>query len=88
MFEPNDHLFTPVDEERPGAWCACGNWASVTGRSRSSTTSPASWRRTTKAPLAMVNFVGEERQYFAGLYAPAMIPAVPARRPRPTTRRG
>jgi GAF domain-containing protein len=31
----------------------------------------------TKAPLAMVNFVDEERQYFAGLYAPAMIPGGP-----------
>jgi signal transduction protein with GAF and PtsI domain len=41
--------------------------------------------RTTEAPYAMVNFIDEERQFFAGLYAgneavrPA--PAVPRRRP-------
>jgi GAF domain-containing protein len=32
---------------------------------------------TAKAPLAMVNFVGEDRQYFAGLYAPSLIEGGP-----------
>ncbi|UQA91763.1 GAF domain-containing protein [Streptomyces halobius] len=32
--------------------------------------------RTTRAPYAMVNFIDEHRQYFAGLYAPAQDRAV------------
>jgi GAF domain-containing protein len=31
----------------------------------------------TGAPLAMVNFIGEERQYFAGLHAPTLVPGGP-----------
>ncbi|MEU6372908.1 GAF domain-containing protein [Streptomyces sp. NPDC046909] len=37
----------------------------------------------TEAPYAMVNFIGEDRQFFAGLHTPAVRPVVPADEAKP-----
>ena len=77
MFEPNEHLFTPVDEEAPHRVVRLRELGLGDRPEPEVDDFARMLATTTKAPLAMVNFVGEERQYFAGLYAPAFIPGGP-----------
>jgi len=77
MNEQNDDMFTPVDEEAPRRVVRLRELG-VGERPEPEFDDFARVLATTaKAPLAMVNFVGEERQYFAGLYAPAMVQGGP-----------
>jgi GAF domain-containing protein len=77
MIEPEGHMFRPVDEEAPRRVKRLAEL----GLGEEPTPEFDEFARilatSTNAPLAMVNFVGEERQYFAGLYAPAFIQGGP-----------
>jgi signal transduction protein with GAF and PtsI domain len=77
IYEPPGHLFTPVDEEAPRRVVRLREL----GLGQSPDPEFDEFARTlasaTKAPLAMVNFIDEDRQYFAGLYAPSLVPAGP-----------
>ena len=76
MFESTD-MITPVDEEAPSRMVRL-RALGLGERPEPEFDDFASLLATsTKAPLAMVNFVGEDRQYFAGLYAPALIAGGP-----------
>jgi len=72
IYEPPGHLFTPVDEEAPR------RVARLRELGLGETPDPEfdEFARTlasaTKAPFAMVNFIDEDRQYFAGLFAPGL----------------
>jgi GAF domain-containing protein len=77
MFDPNAHLFTPVDEQAPNRVKRLRELGLGERPEPEFDDFASMLATTTKAPLAMVNFVGEERQYFAGLYAPAMISGGP-----------
>src|SRR5246127_4461350 len=77
MYEPVGHLFTPADEDAPARVARLRELRlgehtepAVDGFARM--VAPPN-----KAPLAMVNFIGDDRHYFAGLHAPSMIQGGP-----------
>ena len=73
MYETNERLFAPVDEEAPRRVMRLRELG-LGERPEPEFDDFASMLATsTGAPLAMVNFVSEDRQYFAGLYAPAFV---------------
>ena len=76
-YEPAGHLFTPVDEEAPRRIMRLREL----GLGKRPDPEFDEFARTlasaTKSPLSMVNFIDEDRQYFAGLYAPDLVQAGP-----------
>ena len=77
MLGPNDHLFTPVDEEAAHRVTRLRELGLGDRPEPEFDEFARMLATSTNAPLAMVNFVGEKRQYFAGLYAPAFIAGGP-----------
>jgi GAF domain-containing protein len=77
MFDPPEHMFTPVDEEAPRRMTRLRELGLGDRPEPEFDDFARMLATSTKAPLAMVNFVGEDRQYFAGLYAPAFIEGGP-----------
>jgi GAF domain-containing protein len=77
MFQANDHLFTPVDEEAPRRVVRLRELGLGEQPEPEFDDYARMLATSTNSPLAMVNFVGEHRQYFAGLHAPAFIPGGP-----------
>jgi len=72
-----DHLFTPADDEAPQRVARLREL----GLGQRPEPELDEFARTMAiaagTPLAMVNFIGHERQYFAGLHAPALVPGGP-----------
>jgi len=77
MFEPEGHLFTPLDEEAPRRVERLRQLGLGEKPEPEFDDFARMLATSTKAPLAMVNFIDEKRQYFAGLHAPAMIQGGP-----------
>lgn len=75
MYEPAGHLFTPVDEEAPRRVVRLRELGLGQRPDPEFDEFARNLANDTKAPLAMVNFIDEERQYFAGLYAPSLVQA-------------
>jgi len=75
--EQPGHLFRPVDEEAPRRVVRLRE-LDLGQRPEPEFDDFARMLATSaKSPLAMVNFVDDERQYFAGLYAPGLTQAAP-----------
>lgn len=77
MFEPSGHLFTPVDAEAPRRVTRLHELGLGDRPDPEFDEFARALAGATKAPLAMVNFIDEHRQYFAGLYAPSLVQAAP-----------
>lgn len=77
IYEPEGHLFRPLDEEAPRRVERLRELGLGEKPEPEFDDFARMLATSTKAPLAMVNFIDEERQYFAGLHAPAMIPGGP-----------
>jgi signal transduction protein with GAF and PtsI domain len=73
IYEPSGHLFTPVDEEAPRRVVRLRELGLGERPEPEFDEFARSLATTSKAPLAMVNFIDENRQYFAGLYAPDLV---------------
>jgi GAF domain-containing protein len=77
MFDSTEHLFTPLDQEAPRRVMRLHE-LDLGERPEPEFDDFAQMLATsTGAPLAMVNFVDENRQYFAGLHAPAFVAGGP-----------
>jgi GAF domain-containing protein len=77
MYEPGAHLFTPADEDAPQRVSRLRELGLGEHPEPEFDDFARMLATSTKAPLAMVNFIGEDRQYFAGLHAPAMVSGGP-----------
>jgi GAF domain-containing protein len=77
MYGQNGDIFTPVDEEASRRVVRLRELDLGHHPEPEFDDFARMLATSTKSPLAMVNFVDEERQYFAGLYAPALIPGGP-----------
>jgi GAF domain-containing protein len=77
MFETNDRLFTPVDEEAPRRVMRLRELGLGERPEPEFDEFARILATSTGSPLAMVNFVSEDRQYFAGLHAPAFVAGGP-----------
>jgi GAF domain-containing protein len=77
MSDTGHHLFTPVDEEAPRRMMRLRELGLGERPLPEFDEFARMLATSTNAPLAMVNFVGDERQYFAGLYAPALVAGSP-----------
>lgn len=77
MFEPAGHLFTPMDEDAPKRVARLRELGLGDRPEPEFDEFARMLATSTKSPLAMVNFIGDERQYFAGLHAPAMVQGGP-----------
>jgi signal transduction protein with GAF and PtsI domain len=75
IYEPAGHLFTPVDEEAARRVVRLRELGLGERPEPEFDEFARTLATTTKAPLAMVNFIDENRQYFAGLYAPDLVQA-------------
>jgi GAF domain-containing protein len=73
IYEQNEHIFTPVDEEAPRRVVRLRELGLGERPEPEFDDFARMLATSTNAPLAMVNFVSEDRQYFAGLHAPAMV---------------
>jgi len=76
-FQPTEHLFTPADPEAPQRVARLRELGLGEQPEPEFDDFARMLANSTKAPLAMVNFISEDRQYFAGLHAPAMIQGGP-----------
>jgi GAF domain-containing protein len=77
MYDSTGNLFTPSDEEAPTRVARLRELR-LGDRPEPEFDEFARLLATSaKAPLAMVNFIGEETQYFAGLHAPALVQGGP-----------
>jgi GAF domain-containing protein len=76
-YELAGDLFTPVDEEAPRRVVRLRELGLVERPEPEFDEFARALATATKAPLAMVNFIDEHRQYFAGLYAPSLVQAGP-----------
>ena len=76
-FEPVGHLFTPADEDAPARVARLRELGLGEHPEQEFDEFARMLANSTKAPLAMVNFIGEDRQYFAGLHAPSMVQGGP-----------
>jgi GAF domain-containing protein len=70
IYEPAGHLMTPLDEEAPRRVARLRELGLGQAPDPEFDDFARALATTTDAPLAMVNFIGENRQFFAGLYAP------------------
>lgn len=77
MFEPAGHLFTPTDEDAPRRVARLRELGLGDHPEPEFDEFARMLATSTKSPLAMVNFIGDERQYFAGLHAPALAQGGP-----------
>lgn len=77
MFDPADNLFNPADEEAPRRVARLRELGLGERPEPEFDDFARMLANSTKAPLAMVNFVGEDKQYFAGLHAPGLIAGGP-----------
>lgn len=77
QYVQSDNLFTPVDEEAGRRMVRLRELDLGERPEPEFDDFARALAISTEAPLAMVNFVSEERQYFAGLYAPALVPGGP-----------
>jgi GAF domain-containing protein len=77
MYEPVGHLFTPADEDASARIARLRELGLGEHPEPQFDDFARMLATSTKAPLAMVNFIGEDRQYFAGLHAPSMVPGGP-----------
>ena len=80
-YEPAGHLFTPVDQEAPRRVMRLRELGLGKRPDAEFDEFARTLANATKAPLSMVNFIDEDRQYFAGLYAPDLVqggPGAPA----------
>jgi GAF domain-containing protein len=68
-YDPTDHLLTPMDEEAPRRMKRLHQLGLGDAPDPEFDEFARDLARMTNAPFAMVNFIDEERQYFAGLYA-------------------
>ncbi len=71
IYEPSGHLLTPVDEEAPRRAARLRELGLGEHPDPEFDEFARSLATATNAPFAMVNFIDENRQYFAGLYSPA-----------------
>jgi GAF domain-containing protein len=76
IYEPSGHLLVPVDAEAPRRVQRLRELGLGQGPDPEFDEFARLLATSTGAPFAMVNFIDEERQYFAGLYSPAQ--AAPA----------
>lgn len=77
MFEPAGHLFTPADEDAPRRVARLRELGLGDRPEPEFDEFARMLATSTKSPLAMVNFIGDELQYFAGLHAPALVQGGP-----------
>lgn len=70
IYEPVGHLMTPVDAEAPKRVARLRELGLGEQPDPEFDEFARSLAAAVKAPFAMVNFIGEDRQFFAGLYAP------------------
>jgi GAF domain-containing protein len=77
MFDSTEHLFTPADAEASRRVMRLRELGLGERPEPEFDDFARMLATTSNAPLAMVNFIDEERQYFAGLHAPAMIAGAP-----------
>lgn len=75
IYEPAGHLLTPTDEEAPRRIARLRELGLGDQPDPEFDEFARSLAAATGAPFAMVNFIDENRQYFAGLYSPASAPA-------------
>jgi GAF domain-containing protein len=75
--EPITHLFTPPDAEAPQRVARLKELGLGVRPEPEFDDFARVLATLSKSPLAMVNFIGENRQYFAGLHTPAMIQGGP-----------
>jgi GAF domain-containing protein len=75
--ERTDKLFTPADAEAPQRVARLRELGLGERPEPEFDDFARMLATSTGAPLAMVNFISEDRQYFAGLHAPAMIGSAP-----------
>ncbi len=68
-------LLTPEDKEAPARTRRLARWAWANTRTRPSTPTRTSVAELTGTPYAMVNFIDENRQFFAGLHLPRRLRA-------------
>lgn len=73
--QPAPHLFTPADTDAPRRAGRLRELGLGQRPDPEFDDFAARLAEDTGAPLAMVNFIGGDRQYFAGLYAPSLIQA-------------
>lgn len=67
-YDRNDHLLTPVDRDVPQRMARLRELGLGEAPSPEFDEFARNLAETTSAPFAMVNFIDEDRQYFAGLY--------------------
>lgn len=77
MYEPVAHLFTPADEEAPVRAARLRELGLGTHPEPEFDDFARMLATTTKSPLAVVNFIGEREQYFAGMHGPTVVQAGP-----------
>lgn len=68
-YEPEGHMLTPVDQEAPQRLLRLRELGLGENPDPDFDEFACNLAQTTGAPFAMVNFIDEDRQYFAGLYA-------------------
>jgi|SRR5882724_5631069 len=77
IYEPAGHLLIPVDAEAPRRVSRLHELGLGDRPDPEFDEFARTLATTTDAPFAMVNFIDENRQYFAGLYSPGRAPATP-----------
>lgn len=77
MYEPPGHLLTPLDADAPRRAARLKELGLGDRPDPEFDDFARMLANSAKAPLAMVNFIGEDRQYFAGLHGPGLVPGGP-----------
>lgn len=73
LYEPVGHLFTPADEEASVRAARLRELRLGENAEPEFDEFARMLAASTKSPLAMVNFIGEQTQYFAGMHAPSLV---------------
>jgi hypothetical protein len=73
MYEPVAHIFTPADEEAPLRAARLRELGLGEHPEPEFDDFARMLATSTKSPLAVVNFIGEHQQYFAGMHGPEML---------------
>jgi GAF domain-containing protein len=77
MNDPTENLFTPADADAPQRVARLRELGLGERPEPEFDEFARMLATSAKAPLAMVNFISDDRQYFAGLHAPAMVQGGP-----------